>query len=227
MNIDGLSEATIEKFVERGFIQNYTDLYTLEQYKGEIISMEGFGELSYNRIINSIEKSKNAQLPNFIYALGINNVGLVNARLISAYFDYDVEKIVNAREDELLVIDGVGEVIAQSVVRYFGNDKNVELMKKAMGFLKIEKPLVTEESSLKFSGMTFVITGDVHIFKNRKEVQQKIEQLGGKATGSVSSKTNYLINNDINSSSSKNKKAKELGIPIITEEQFIEMIEKN
>lgn len=224
MNIEGLSEATIEKFVEKKFIENYTDIYNISKYKNEIIEMEGFGELSYNNLINSIEKSKNAQLFNFIYALGINNVGLSNAKLLSSYFKYDIEKIISATEDELCEIDGFGEIIANSVSKYFNNKKNIELLKKALSFINIEIPNVETPENLILKDKIFVITGDVNIFKNRKEVQEKIEKLGGKATNSVSSKTNYLINNDINSNSSKNKKAKELNIPIITENDFINMI---
>lgn len=224
MNIEGLSENTVEKFVKRDFLRNYTDLYTLDKHKEEIMEMDGFGELSYKNLISSIERSKTASLPNFIYALGIDNVGLVNARLISSHFDYDIEKIFSASEEEFCAIDGVGGVIASSAVKYFSNEKNRELIKKALGFLNMETPLRLPDTNKVLENLTFVITGDVHIFKNRKELKSKIEELGGKVVGSVSSKTDYLINNDIGSSSSKNKKAKELSVPVIGEEELMRMI---
>ena len=185
--------------------------------------MEGFGEKSYDNLITSIEKSRNVLLPNFIYALGILNVGLSNAKLICRHFHSDWESIKNADVEELITIDGIGQVIAESIVHYFANKHNQKILSKLEEIVIFEK---MEESSKEaiFDGITFVITGSVHHFKNRKEVKAKVEELGGKVTGSVTSKTDYLINNDKNSSSSKNKKAKELGIPIITEEQFIDMI---
>ncbi len=222
MNIEGLSEATIEKFIEKGFIDNYTDLFRLEKYKNEIIEMEGFGEKSYNNLISAIEKSKNIHIANFIYALGINNVGLSNAKLLCKKYGYDMDNIRNAKFEELIEIDGFGDVIANSVMKYFSHKSNLDLIDNAMEYITF----IAEEDnggSDILEGKTFVVTGDVHIYKNRKELQAHIEKLGGKATSSVSAKTDYLINNNVNSSSSKNKKAKELGIPIISEEEFIEM----
>ena len=222
MNIDGFSEETIKKFVSKGFISNYTDIYEIDRFADEIKSMEGFGEKSYNNLINSIENSKNVDLPNFIYALGINHVGLSNAKLLCKNIDYDINKLFGITQDELIQIDGFGEIIAHSIVSYFSDEKNRELINKILNIIKFnEIELSVSDNNDKIRDNTFVITGDLNQFKNRKELQNKIELLGGKVTGSVTKKTNYLINNDILSESSKNKKAKELGIPIITEEQFI------
>lgn len=224
MNIEGFSEATVEKFVEMGFINDYADIYYLDRFRSEIISMEGFGEKSYNNLIDAIENSKQVELPNFIYSLGINNVGLSNARLLCKRFDYDLNKIMSATLEQLNEIDGFGEVRAKSVYDYFNKEENIDILNKILNMLRF-KTINNQESDKKLEGKTFVITGDVYVYKNRKELQQHIEQLGGKATGSVSAKTDYLINNDVNSSSSKNKKAKELGVPIISEQEFIDMIQ--
>lgn len=224
MNIEGFSEATVEKFVEMGFINDYADIYYLDRFRSEIISMEGFGEKSYNNLIDAIENSKQVELPNFIYSLGINNVGLSNARLLCKRFDYDLNKIMSATLEQLNEIDGFGEVRAKSVYDYFNKEENIDILNKILNMLRF-KTINNQESDKKLEGKTFVITGDVYVYKNRKELQQHIEQLGGKATGSVSAKTDYLINNDVNSSSSKNKKAKELGVPIISEQAFIDMIQ--
>jgi len=221
-NIEGMSEATIEKFVEKEFLKDYTDLYGLSKYEQEIKAMEGFGEKSYQNLIKSIENSKKIQLPNFIYALGISNVGLSNAKILCRQYDYDMEKIKAASEEELTAIEGFGEVIAHEIWKYFNSKKNLELLNKVLPYLNIEKDQTEQEDKL--AGMTFVITGDTYHFKNRKELQTEIERLGGKVSSSVSSKTSYLINNDNTSSSSKNKKAKELNIPIITEEDFLKLI---
>lgn len=221
-NIEGLSEATLEKFVGCDFIKNYTDIYNLSQYEQQIKNMEGFGEKSYQKLINSIEKSKNLKLSNFIYALGINNVGLNNAKLLCTKYKYDINKIIDAKEEELIEIEGFGEVIAHEVYKYFHSENNIILLNKVLEYLNIE---ITEiqETGLIFEGKTFVITGEVSHFDNRKELQNKIESLGGKVTNSVTNKTSYLINNDKMSSSSKNKKARELNIPIITEEEFLNL----
>jgi DNA ligase (NAD+) len=224
MNIDGMSEATLTKMIDQGFLTELYDLYFLYEYKEAIIEMEGFGEKSYENLIASIEKSKEVGMPNFIYALGILNVGLSNARLICRHFHSDWEAIKEASAEQLVEIDGIGQVIAESLVHYFGNEHNQSVLARLEEILILKGMEEHNDVEAVFEGMNFVVTGSVHIFKNRKEVKEKVEELGGKVTGSVTSKTNYLINNDVNSSSSKNKKAKELGIPIITEEQFIEMI---
>ena len=224
MNIDGLSEATIDKMIEKGFLTELSDLYTLSQWEEQIIEMEGFGKKSYENLINSIEKSRDTTLPRFLFALGILNVGLSNAKLICKAFSYDLEKIRKAQMEDFVEIDGIGEVIAQSIIDYFSNEHNKKLVDELLSWLRFETVKIDEGENLKLANQTFVITGSVNHFKNRNELKEKIESLGGKATGSVTKKTTYLINNNKESSSSKNKKAKELGIPIISEEDFLEMI---
>ena len=223
MNIEGLSEATIEKFIEKGFLNNYTDFYKLERFKDEIINMDGFGEKSYTNLLKAVNKSKTPQLPNFIYALGIDNVGLNNAKLLCKNFNYNLDEIRKANFEMLINIDGFGDVIANSIIDYFKYDENNKLIDEVLNYISFETSEITLSNN-KLEDLTFVVTGNVNIYKNRKELQSHIESLGGKVTGSVTSKTNYLINNDINSTSSKNKKAKELNIPIITEEDFINLI---
>lgn len=222
MNIEGLSEETLKKFVEKGFIQYYTDIFDLKKYEEEIKNMEGFGEKSYQNLIDSIEKSKTVSLPSFIYALGMNHVGLSNAKLLCKYFKYDIEKIMIASEEDLIDIDGFGEVIAHSIYQYFHDKKDLVLFKKALQMIKLELPKEKELEQLPLEKIQFVITGDLEFFENRKQLQEKIEVLGGKVTASVTKKTSYLINNDTLSKSSKNKKAQQLNIPILTEKQFIQ-----
>lgn len=222
MNIEGLSEETLRKFVEKEFIKDYTDIFLLEQYKNMIENMEGFGERSYQKLINSVEKSKIVPLPNFIYALGINHVGLSNAKLLCKYFEYDLQKIIEAKEEDIVSIDGFGEIIAHSIYQYFHNEKDMQLLQKVLRYITFTEPeLVENIEKLPLLNMSFVITGDLIQFSNRKELQQKIEYLGGKVTATITKKTKCLINNDITSNSSKNKKAKELNIPILNENQFI------
>ncbi len=221
MNIEGLSEETLKKFVEKDFIKYYPDIYELNRFEDEIKEMEGFGEKSYQNLIASIEKSKVVLLPNFIYALGILHVGLSNAKLLCKYFDYDLEQIKRATEEELIQIEGFGSIIAHSIYRYFHDEKDMELLQQVVKKLQFELPKKEEKSEF-LEGITVVITGDLQYFSNRKELQQKIENLGGKITGSVTKKTTCLINNDVLSESSKNKKAKDLGIPILSEKDFLE-----
>lgn len=221
MNIEGLSEETLRKFTDNGFVETYVDIFKLQNFENNIKELEGFGEKSYSNIINSIEKSKNVNLANFIYALGINHVGLSNAKLLCKNMDYDLNKILSATTEELNGIDGFGEVIAHSIHSYFSNENNIKLLNEALSYIKF-KAEETTVSDLNLSGLTFVITGDLEHYKNRKELQAQIESLGGKVTGSVTGKTSYLINNDAFSQSSKNKKASELSVPVITENEFIE-----
>lgn len=221
MNMDGLSEATIEKLIGRGMLKELADFYHLKQYKEEIAAMEGFGEKSCQNLLDSVEKSRTTSLARFIYSLGIPNIGLSNAKLICREFKNDFEKIRHADAEELTQIPGVGGVIAQTFVDFFADEENrriVEDLLKEITFAT-EEENNTEQT---MDGLVFVITGSVEHFANRNEVKAAIEERGGKVTGSVTSKTSYLINNDNMSSSSKNKKAKELGIPIITEEEFME-----
>ncbi|CDD98521.1 dNA ligase [Roseburia sp. CAG:471] len=224
MNIDGLSEATLEKFIARGFIRDFGDIFEIDRYKDEIIQMEGFGEKSYENLIESLNRAKKTELPRVLYALGIPSIGVANAKMICKELGYDMEKIRHVSEEELAAIDGIGPVIAKSFVDYFKKEGRQEKLDHLLSHLELgEAPKQKEEQI--FHGMNFVITGSVEHFSNRKEVKEEIEKRGGKVTGSVTSKTNYLINNDTQSSS-KNKKAKELGIPIISEETFIQMMEK-
>lgn len=222
MNIEGLSESTIQKFIDKGFVKTYADIYRIEKYRDEITNMEGFGEKSYINLMNSIEKSKHVLLPNFIYSLGIINVGLSNAKLLSKYYDYDFNKILSASQEELTDIEGYGSIIAKSLVEYFSNDRNMEMINDLLKYITIEKNESSNNDIL--DGKTFVITGSLNIYSNRKTLKEFIESMGGKVTGSVTKNTDYLINNNIDSSSSKNKKAKELGVPIIDEETFKTLI---
>ena len=225
LNIDGLSEATLEKFIAKGFIRVYSDIFHLERYEEQIKSMEGFGEKSYVNLQNSIQKARTTTLPKLIYGLGIANIGLANAKVICKEFQYDMQKMIHLTEEELSSISGIGPVIAKAYVAYFAQESHVEELERLLQELVIPKEEVSTENQI-FENMTFVITGSVEHFANRNEVKDVIESKGGKVTGSVTAKTNYLINNDVNSTSSKNKKAKELGIPIITEEEFLKMIEQ-
>ncbi len=222
MNIEGLSEETLKKFLERGIVSHYPDLFCLDQKQDEIQSMEGFGEKSYNNLIASIEKAKHTALANFIYALGINHVGLRNAKLLCKAYGEDLEKIKSASTEELMEIEGFGEIIARSISHYFQDEEHLQLLDKVLPFLHFKKEAATDAEDSPLQGLTFVVTGDLMHYANRKELTAYIESKGGKVTGSVTKKTDYLINNDIASGSSKNKKAKELGIPILQEEAFIE-----
>ena len=225
MNIDGLSEATLEKFIARGYIHNFGDIFEIEKYRDEITSMEGFGEKSFDNLLASLEKARETTLPRIIYSLGISNIGLANAKVICRYFDNDLNKIRHASMEEISAIDGIGPVIARNMADYFAKEDNNRKLDHLLSHLIIQKEEQTGEQI--FTGLNFVITGSVEHFSNRSEVKTLIESLGGKVTGSVTGKTNYLINNDTTSGSSKNKKAKELGIPIISEEDFLKMISKH
>ena len=223
LNIDGLSEATLEKLIARGFIHDYTDLFHLDRYQEEIQSMEGFGEKSYQKLAGSVEKARETTLPRLLYGLGIANIGLANAKLICKETGYDTKKLTRLTAEELSDIDGVGDVIARSYVDYFSDEKRRAVYEALLKELHIPEEKNTGEEQI-FAGKSFVITGSVQHFANRNEVKALIEAKGGKVTGSVSAKTDYLINNHAESASSKNKRAKELGIPIISEEEFLGMI---
>ena len=223
MNIDGLSEATLEKFILNGFIKEFGDIYELEHYKDAIIEMDGFGEKSYENLIDNIKKSSHTTLPRLVYALGIANIGVANAKVLCKEFDYDLQKLMQADEETISQIEGVGSVIAKSVTDYFKNEENQRKLKHLLTYLTFEEMKI--ETGNPLSGKQFVITGSVNQFENRSAMKEFIEKRGGKVTGSVSKKTDYLINNDTESSSSKNKKAKELGIPILSEEDFLKLAE--
>lgn len=223
LNIEGLSEATLEKFIGHGYLLAPGDIFEIGKYKDEIVQMEGFGEKSFQNLMDSLEKAKKTELHRVIYALGIPNIGLANAKMICKEFDYDVEKIRHLSEEELADIDGIGPVIAKSFVDYFAQEGRQEAVDHLLSHLDIRKPESSGAAQV-FTGINFVITGNVEHFANRNAVKAEIEKRGGKVTGSVTSKTNYLINNDKMSSSSKNKKARELGVPVISEEEFMEMM---
>ena len=224
MNVEGLSEATVEKMIGKGFIHELADLFHLDKYREEIVEMEGFGEKSYQNMLASIEKARSVTLAKFIYSLGIANIGLSTAKLICATFHNQVDQVLAATKEELVAIDGIGEVIADTYVSFMKKTENRQTIEDLLREINIsDDRAVGEERELNMDGLTFVITGSLSEFSNRKAMQEYIEQRGGKVTGSVSSKTNYLINNDNTSSSTKNKKAKELQIPILTEAEFLEM----
>ena len=223
-NIEGLSEATLEKFVQKGFIQSLEDIFHLDRYKDEIIGMEGMGEKSYTNLIQAIEKSKKVPTARFIYSLGISGVGLSNAKLICRYFKDDIQAIMSASEEDMTAIEGIGPVIARNFEAFFSNEKSRKEADALLKEIQLEKEEISEDSKI-FEGKTFVITGSVHHFSNRNALKSLIESKGGKVAGSVSSKTHYLINNDAESTSSKNKKARELGIPILTEDDFLKLLQ--
>lgn len=226
LNIDGLSEATLEKFIQHGFLKNFCDLYHLEKFRDEIIALDGFGEKSYENLLTSVENSRNTTLPKFIYGLGIANVGLSNAKMIVQALGNDIEKIIHAGRQELEKIDGVGAVIADTFASYFENEKNKEEFYKLLQEMHIEKAPDNQNNQI-LTGKVFVITGSLEHFENRNQLKERIEQLGGKVTGSVTGETSYLINNDSHSTSSKNKTAAKLGVPVITENEFLEMAPMN
>ncbi len=223
LNIDGLSESTLEKFLSKGFIKSDSDLFRLDKFKDEIINMEGFGKRSYEKLIAALDEAKNTTVSRFLYSLGIAGIGSANAKMIAKYFDNDIDRIISASKDDLRDIEGIGEVLAGSIEDFFKSEKNIENVESLRKILKFE----TEESGGgdKFAGKVFVITGSLTHFSNRNEMKELIEKNGGKVSGSVSSKTNFLINNDTDSNSSKNKKAKELGVEIISEEDFLKLLE--
>ena len=221
LNIEGLSEATLEKFIARGFIHEFADIFRLSRFREEIVELEGFGEKSYENLISSVEKARKTTLARVIYSLGIPNIGLSGAKLICRQLDDEVERLLAASEEELAAIDGVGPVIAASFTRYFADPEKRERFFRLLSELTLEKEETAAVQDLK--GKVFVVTGSLTHFSNRAELKELIEKRGGKVTGSVTGKTDYLINNDTESSSSKNKKARELGIPVISEEEFLKL----
>ena len=220
MNIDGMSEATLEKFIGCGILRSLTDLYHMDRFEAKIVEMEGFGQKSYDNLISSVETSRDTNLSRLIYGLGIPGIGVANARMLSRYYDHDCDRIMNATAEELASIDGIGDVMAGAIVTYMSDEANRALINELRAELKFNEVAV-DNSNESISGKTFVITGSLTHFTNRDELKTKIENLGGKVAGSVSNNTTALINNDVTSNSSKNKKAKELNVPIISEEDFI------
>lgn len=220
LNVDGLSESTLEKFLARGFLHSFADLFRLDRYQEEITQMEGFGEKSWQNLSESLNRARNTTLPRLIYGLGIENIGVANAKLLCRQFDYDINALKNASVEELAEIDGIGEVIAGSIYDFFHSEKAMEQLDDLLTELVIEeKPM--QEGSQTLEGMSFVVTGSLTHFENRNALKEEIERRGGKVTGSVTGKTVCLINNDTASQSSKNKKAKELGVQILSEEDFM------
>ena len=224
MNIDGLSEATLEKFILKGFIKDFGDIFEIGKFREEIVEMDGFGEKSFDNLMASLEKARHTTLPRLLYSLGIANIGLANAKMICKEFHYDLEKMIQATAEEISSIEGIGPVIAKTYTEYFSDEENMRKFRHLLSHLELEE--VKQESRLTLDGKQFVITGSVNHFANRAELKEYIEQRGGKVTGSVTSKTDYLINNDVTSNSSKNKKARELEIPILSEEDFLHMAEE-
>ena len=220
MNMDGISEAILERMIDRGFIHEFADLYHLDRYKDDITSMEGFGEKSYQKMIDSIEVSRKTTLPRLIYALGIANIGVANAKLLCKHFKYDLETLKNATVEDLSAIEGVGEVIATAFVEYMQDEENLRRLNALMKEVTLEE-IVIDQSTQTLEGKIFVITGSLNHYGNRNDLKEEIEAKGGKVTGSVTAKTTCLINNDVTSTSSKNKKAKELQVPILSEDDFL------
>ena len=225
LNIDGLSEATLEKFIAAGFIHEYADIFHLDCHEEAIITMEGFGKKSYDNLMAAIKAASHTTLPRMIYGLGITGIGLANAKMLCRTFRLDFDAMRRAEKEELMETDGIGEVLADAWTGYFASERNNRQVDGLLAELTIEQEPESEEDAV--AGKVFVITGSVEHFANRKALQAEIEKRGGKATGSVTAKTSYLINNDVTSNSSKNKKAKELGIPIISELDFLNMLGGN
>jgi DNA ligase (NAD+) len=220
MNIDGISGAKLTQLVEAGLITDFASIYKLHKHRDEIVNLEGFGDKSFEKMINAIDKSREVKPHNLLFALGIPNIGLATAKLICEHFDNDLNNVIKAEYHELVSIDGIGDVLAQSMVDYFGDDNTMKELIALVYELKVIKPEAKIDSSM--AGVTICVTGDVYKFSSRRVVKEVIEALGGKLTSSVSKSTTYLMTNDTTSGSNKNKKAKEYGIVILTEDQFIE-----
>ena len=224
LNIEGLSEATLEKFIAAGLIREFADIFHLDQYEETITQMEGFGKKSFDNLIKAVEQSSHTTLPRLVYGLGIAGIGLANAKVLCREFGFDFEKLRRAAEEELTAVPGIGSVLAEGWITYFKEEKNQEAVDRLLSYLTLEAGDEVPKDGI-LEGKVFVITGSVEHFANRKELQEAIEIRGGKTTSSVTSKTSYLINNDANSSSSKNKKAGQLGVPVISEADFLKMLE--
>ena len=224
MNIEGLSDMTIEKLIGRGFIKEPADLFRMDtpEIREEFVQMEGFGEKSFENLLAAAKKAQTVSMPKFLYSLGIPGIGLANAKLICKAFNYDMDAIRNATAESLTDIPGLGAVLAANVTAYMADPEYARMLSDLLGVVSFEAQEEVKNSPI--TGKTFVITGAVSHFPNRDAVKDFIEERGGKVAGSVSAKTDYLINNDTASGSSKNKKAKELGIPIISEDDFLALV---
>lgn len=225
INIEGMSEATLEKLIGRGFIHEFSDIFRIDEHRDEIVQMEGFGERSYGKLWESVERARNTTLPRLLYGLGIPGIGTANAKVLCRAYQYNLQSIREADASALAEVDGIGEVLGTAVADYFRDRGNQERLARLLLELRIEKP-GEEGKEQTLAGQTFVITGSLSQFANRNDLKALIEERGGKVTGSVTKKTSYLINNDTTSSSSKNKKAKELGIPVISEQDFLGMLQR-
>ena len=223
LNIEGLSEMTLEKFIGKGFIQELPDLFSLKEHKEEIIAMEGFGQKSYDKLIENAEKSRETSLARLLYGLGIGGIGASNARVLSEAFHENAEELSRAELSEVVSIKGIGPILGESIVRYFKEEENCRLFRKLLSILHLHREEKAENTAL--SGKVFVITGSLVHFQNRKELEEEIRKAGASTASSISKNTSYLINNDKNSTSSKNKKALELGIPILSEEDFLKLLQ--
>ncbi|MDD6212087.1 MAG: NAD-dependent DNA ligase LigA [Clostridiales bacterium] len=226
LNVEGLSEATLEKFIGAGLIHSFADIFRLDRHEETIMEMEGFGKKSFDKLVESAERARKTTLARLLYGIGIAGIGAANAKVISKAFEYDPERVRHGTYDEFVAVEGIGPILAEGIVEYFSREKNQKIFTELLSVLELEKPQ-EEEKKPGFEGKIFVITGSLEHFSNRKEAQARIESVGGKVTSSVTGKTDYLINNDIQSGSSKNKKARELGIPIISEEEFLRMLGEN
>lgn len=222
MNIEGLSEMTIEKLIAKGFIKELADIFRVENFKSEITKMEGFGEKSFRNLKKSVEKARKTDLASFLYSLGIPNVGTANAQLIARYCKNSWENVTKLTKDELLAIDGIGEIMADAFLAFFADEAKQKIIADLLGEISLDEDF--EENGTALEGKTFVITGSLNHYENREALKAEIEKAGGKVAGTVSAKTSYLINNDVSSTSGKNKKAKELGIEIIDEETIIKWL---
>lgn len=220
MNIDGISGSTLETLSEAGIITDLPSIFHLDQHQSEIINMSGFGQKSYINMVTAINNARNVKLANLIYSLAIPNIGLATAKLICKHFNYDLADTVAATYDDLINIEGIGDVIADSFVGYFNDEANLDQFIRLVKELNIIHEEISSDTSM--SGVTICVTGDVYIFPNRRAIKDLVESKGGKLTGSVSRSTNYLITNDTTSGSRKNKAAQEYGIPILTEQEFID-----
>ncbi|MCI6012848.1 MAG: NAD-dependent DNA ligase LigA [Firmicutes bacterium] len=223
MDIGGLSEMTLEKLVDRGMIHELADVFHLDRYRQQIIEMEGFGEKSFNNLISAVEKARNPSTDRFLYSLGIPNIGTANARLIAGHCRNQWNAVESLTKEELMTIDGVGEVMADAFVSWFNDEENQKTVSDLLAEVTLDESY--EAAGTAFEGLTFVITGSLNHYANREALKAEIEAAGGKVAGSVSAKTSYLINNELTSGSGKNRKAKELGIPIIDEETVKDWLE--
>jgi len=221
LNMEGLSEATLEKFVGAGFVKEYRDLFRLSEHRDKIVSMEGFGEKSFENLVASIENARKTTLPRLLYGLGIANIGVATAKVMAREFEHDLEKMRNATPEEVGLVEGIGPVIAGTFCDYFRSEENMEVLERLLDELELEAAPEVQKNDM-ITGKTFVVTGSLTHFTDRSAFKEAIETMGGKVAGSVSAKTECLINNDTASASSKNKKAKELGVKILSEEDFMQ-----